>query len=366
MLFTYYVSGHGFGHASRSVEVINAIAARDPQARFVVRTSAAAWFIERSAKAAVRIVPDDVDTGMVQRGSLRLDIPETARQAARFYSTYSTRVDDEARALREAGASIVVGDIPPLAFAAAAQAGLPSVAIANFTWDWIYARYPECEAIAPGTIETIAASYALAGTTLRLPFHGGFDTMRTTVRDIPLIARRSARSRAEVRRLLGLPAAGVVVIVSFGAYGVEMPLDAIARANDLTIVVTDQERGAGGPPAAPPLRHVTAAEMTRHGLRYEDLVAASDIIVSKPGYGIVSECIANGAALLYTDRGRFAEHDVFVAQMPDVLRTRFIPQDDLVAGQWREPVVALLRQPAPPRSLATNGAAVAADVILST
>jgi UDP-N-acetylglucosamine:LPS N-acetylglucosamine transferase len=238
------------------------------------------------------------------------------------------------------------------------------VAIANFTWDWIYARYPECEAIAPGTIETIAASYALAGTTLRLPFHGGFDTMRTTVRDIPLIARRSARSRAEVRRLLGLPAAGVVVIVSFGAYGVEMPLDAIARANDLTIVVTDQERGAGGPPAAPPLRHVTAAEMTRHGLRYEDLVAASDIIVSKPGYGIVSECIANGAALLYTSRDEFAEYDVFVREMPRYLRCRFVDQEDLLAGRWKAAISALLASPPAPLTLDVTGAAAAAEIII--
>ena len=34
-----------------------------------------------------------------------------------------------------------MGDIPPLAFAAAHAAGLPSVAVANFTWDWVYEDY---------------------------------------------------------------------------------------------------------------------------------------------------------------------------------------------------------------------------------
>ena len=43
-------------------------------------------------------------------------------------------------------------------------------------------------------------------------------------------------------------------------------------------------------------------------VRYEDLVRASDAILSKPGYGIVAECIANGTSLVYTSRGRFAEY----------------------------------------------------------
>ena len=60
------------------------------------------------------------------------------------------------------------------------------------------------------------------------------------------------------------------------------------------------------------------------------------MVISKPGYGIVSECIANGAALLYTSRGRFMEYDVFVAEMPRVLRCREISQEDLFAGRWAD------------------------------
>ena len=38
------------------------------------------------------------------------------------------------------GFDLVVGDVPPLAFEAAAEAGVDSVAVANFSWDWIYER----------------------------------------------------------------------------------------------------------------------------------------------------------------------------------------------------------------------------------
>ncbi len=78
------------------------------------------------------------------------------------------------------------------------------------------------------------------------------------------------------------------------------------------------------------------------GVRYEDLVAAADVVVSKPGYGIVSECIANQTALLYTSRGVFAENDVLIAGMQRVLRSRFISQDDLRSGRWQPSIRALL------------------------
>jgi L-arabinokinase len=206
--------------------------------------------------------------------------------------------------------------------------------------------------------------------TLRLPFHGGFQTMLARLRDIPLIARRASRPRSEIRRLLGIQPEATVVLASFGGYGLLLPFARIARDNGFTLLLTDHERRGVRSSATSAnngsLVSVEIAALARRGIYYPDLVGAADVVVSKPGYGIVSECIANGAALLYTDRGRFAEHDVFVAQMPDVLRCRFVPQDDLLAGRWHDAVSALLRQPAPQQSLNTNGATVAADVILST
>jgi L-arabinokinase len=87
-------------------------------------------------------------------------------------------------------------------------------------------------------------------------------------------------------------------------------------------------------------------------------------VISKPGYGIVSECVANATPLLYTSRGRFAEYDVFVAEMPNVLRCRHLAQADLLAGRWGDAVRALLVQSPPPERPRTDGADIAAREIL--
>jgi L-arabinokinase len=90
----------------------------------------------------------------------------------------------------------------------------------------------------------------------------------------------------------------------------------------------------------------------------------ADVVVTKPGYGIVSECIVNGAALVYTSRGRFAEYDVFLAEMPRVLRCRFITEEDLLAGRWSDAIDGVLQQPPATDQLALDGHSIAADAIL--
>ena len=56
-------------------------------------------------------------------------------------------------------------------------------------------------------------------------------------------------------------------------------------------------------------------------------------MVTKPGYGIIAECVANGTAMLYTSRGHFVEYDVLVREMPRFVRCGFIDQEALFAGR---------------------------------
>ena len=345
MVVVFYISGHGFGHASRDIELIREICARRPDARVIVRTSVPRWLFAPVAGAAVEVQALETDTGLVQIDSLRFDEEETARQAARFYADFDRRVTIEAELIRGVRADLVVGDIPPLACAAAERAGVPSVALGNFTWDWIYSIYPAFDRIAPDVMPTIRRAYAAATHALRLPLHGGFEPMSAVTREIPFIARRSTRDPADTRRLLGLTGDWPIVLPSFGGYAVDLPLETLRRSSRFTLIEPVSELPAG--------------------VLYQDLVAAADVVVTRPGYGIVSECVANDTALLYTSRGRFIEYDLFVAEMPRILRCRYISQEDLFAGRWADAIDALIAQPAPPERPAVNGADVAADQIMN-
>lgn len=342
----FYISGHGFGHASRAIEVINALIDRRPDLRIIIRSSVAPWLIMRTVREGVVLSQAEVDTGVVQIDSLRLDAVASIARAEAFMSTFDDRVDAEERFLREHQASLVVADLPPLGIAAANAAGIPAIALGNFTWDWIYEHYQGGAPVA----QRIATLYRGVTMALRLPMWGGFGSI-PTIRDLPFVARHSNRDPAEVREALGVPLSVRAVLTSFGGYGVDgLDVDAVRALRGYHILLPGD---------------IDEHAMYARGYRYEDLIRAVDVVVTKPGYGIISECLANGTALLYTSRGDFREYPVLVSAMPACVRSGFISHDDLFAGRWVSALDSLLSQPPPPSRPATNGAAVAADMLLS-
>jgi UDP:flavonoid glycosyltransferase YjiC (YdhE family) len=357
--FLFYISGHGFGHASRDIEIINALAQLVPDFRVVLRTAVPEWFLKASLAVPVEILSGDTDTGVVQPDSLSIDETATAQRAALFYAGFDERVAREVDLIRSLRPSLVTGDIPPLAFAAASAAGVPSVAVSNFTWDWIYGGFPGFDAIAPGVRAIITSANALATRTLRLPFAGGFASMQS-IEDVPLVARRATLPLGDTRRRLGLPGDRPIVLATFGGHGGNIPLERAADDHRVLVVATDYEVGPRREPH-PNLRVVSGDDLRRHGATYTDLLAAADVVATKLGYGIVSECLANGVALLYTLRGRFIEQDVFMREMPAMMRSLHIDTDDLREGRWAESIEALLAQPMPARPPGADGAIVIAE-----
>lgn len=367
----FYVSGHGFGHASRTIEVINAVLARRPETRIGVRTAAPRWLFDLTVKGKIAFSTLECDTGVVQIDALTLDEADTIRRAAAFHSDLVTRAASETRILRELGAGLIVGDIPPLAFAVSAAAGIPSIGLGNFTWDWIYADYPRVR-LAPSLLPTIRGAYAKASMALRLPMSAGFETF-SNVKDIPFIARHATHTREEVCKILKLPADKPLVLMSFGGYGLPgLDTDVVAKFKKYTVISTANlpvGRSRKDTPTAErkgSFISINEEAMYDAGIRYEDLVRAAEAVVTKPGYGIIAECIANDAAVLYTSRGHFPEYDVLVEDMPKYLRTAFIGQEELFAGKWESAMGKLLAQSRPKnyQKPETNGADVAAEILL--
>lgn len=361
MAVAFCISGHGFGHASRQVEVINALGALAPGLPLHVFTQASRWLLERTLRVPTTLHAWTVDTGAVQRDSLAIDIPATLATAARFEAEADDAAVALARAFRTHDVRVVVCDAPAMPCTAAQHAGVPSVLLANFTWDWIYEDFTADHQGYDDLPARLGARYAQADAAWRLPMHGGFETVRTVL-DFPWVARRSRRDPADTRARLGADDGRPLALISFGGYGVaDMTLAHHAGAPYRLVLSAGAQHSSTDAPA-----DRIAADRDRLdalGLRYEDLVAACDLVVSKPGYGIVSECVANDTALLYTDRGRFREYPVMVEAMPRVLRCAYIDQHALATRRWDVEVEGLLAQPAPRERPLVNGADVAAGML---
>ena len=114
----FYVSGHGYGHATRSVALIAALRrmSADPL-RIHVRSGAPRWiFEERDSQLTCSTAC--IDPGMIQRSALDLDLEATIEAHERFASSWETRLGEEVELLRQMAPRVVVSDIPPLAIGA--------------------------------------------------------------------------------------------------------------------------------------------------------------------------------------------------------------------------------------------------------
>ena len=349
-----YVSGHGFGHTVRTGVVLRAFRALRPDVEVALVGAAPEDVVRRSAGAPLLHRRVRLDVGLVQHDALRIDEAGTAAAVAEFRRGYRALVDAEARWMREAGVRLVLGDVPPAAFDAAAEAGVPAVGLTNFSWDWIYAHLGGRQPALADAASDAARAYGQAQLLLELPFAG--DLGAFPVREpIPLVARRPFVPGDEARRRLGLDPKAVVVLLSFGGIGLPgFRLEVLAGLGDCVVLATE---GEGEAP--PHVRRLDVAALARDGLDYVDLVGASDVVVTKPGYGIVSDVAAAGARMVYTERGDFPEYPVLLREMTRYLPAVHVSNADLVAGRLREPIdrVLALPRPSPPPM---DGAEVAA------
>lgn len=349
-LLRYYISGHGLGHASRSCRIISALAARHPAVRCEVVSDAAPWFLAGNLPPGVAVTFSTLDVGVRQLDSLVM-CPEATIQACRqLQAQASGLIAAEADRLRRDGAALVVTDVAALPCAAAAAAGIPAVILSNFTWDWIYAEfldaYPELATIIPWQRDC----YRQAHLALRLPFHGPMPPQLEVV-DLPLVTRHSTTPAETVRSHLGLAANQRLALLSFGGFGLQAaPLEGLAQLTGWVFLA--EPVLADGHPQLRPLPS---------GVAYPDLVNAADAVITKPGYGIVAECLAHNTPVIYTSRGNFREEALLVAGLQRYGRAVAIDNEQLRRGDFKQALERLLMLPQPAEALATNGAEVAAS-----
>jgi L-arabinokinase len=342
-----YVSGHGYGHLVRLCEVLRQVRARAPELPILVTGTVPEALVRREVADPLELRAEACDVGLAQRDALEIDEPATVARCRAFDARWESLAEREAELLRARGARLVLADVPALPFDAAARAGVRAVGMGNFSWDWIYAhlarRLPELA----GSAARAARAYRGADLFLELPFAGDLSVVPRRER-VGFVAREPQVGRADVRRRLGL-ADGPVALLSFGGVGLPALRPGRIEADPDVRYVFPEE--------------LTEARLAALGLRYADVVGAVDVVVTKPGYGIVTDAIAGGARLVYTERGDFPEYPVMVRELPAYLPCLHLPNEELRAGRLRAAVHRALELPAVPRPHLGGGERAARRVL---
>jgi hypothetical protein len=137
----YFITPHGFGHASRSCAVMQAMRRKCPDIFFEIFTTSPIFLFEDSMHKGFRYHHIKSDIGIIQESPFKEDLVATCDQLDRMLPFDNAWLNELADQVSQYHCKLVICDIAPLGIAVARMIGVPSVLIENFTWDWIYEEY---------------------------------------------------------------------------------------------------------------------------------------------------------------------------------------------------------------------------------
>jgi hypothetical protein len=350
----YFVSPHGFGHAARAAAVMEALHGMDGTVEFDIFTSVPSWFFETSLTKSFRYHFLVTDVGLVQKTALEADLGETLARLNRFLPLEASMISALASLLLERRCALVISDIAPMGILASRHAGLPSVLVENFTWDWLYEEYLGKEVGFERVILYLKELFGLAD------FHIQTEPVclpRPVHLTTSPVSRKPRSSPSSVRTGLGIPRDAKVVMITMGGIPESYPF--LKETEDYPSVYFIL------PGAAEELHRRGNMVCLPHRSKFyhPDLVNASDALIGKIGYSTLAEAYFASVPFGCIERNDFRESRVLVSFVRDRIGGLPIRPGEFYTGTFLSSLPSLLSMPRLQR-IEPNGAEQAASFIL--
>ncbi|HPZ09399.1 MAG TPA: hypothetical protein PL110_14940 [Candidatus Eremiobacteraeota bacterium] len=343
------------GHSTRMIEVANHIPIIH---KITFATCAPEWIYHTNLHRPFFYRRTKIDAGVIQSDLLTILEEETLNEFAFLNNHRDEIIKEEVKWNKTNQVDIIISDIPAMAFPIARKLSIPSVGISNFTWDWIYGpmvkKYPHHTHL----IENLCNDYKEAELFLCLPMYGKLPFFRE-VKFIPFIASKSSCSPEEIRKKLSIEGRRKLILCSFGGHEMaSINFSQVAKELDEFTLISFNPQFPSEYPDFITLKD-------EKNILHADIVAAADIVVCKPGYGIVSETIANCTKVLYTCRKDLIENTVLVEGLRNFAIAEEIPNKDFLKGKWGSYIHRLLQKNKTFLDVDCSGAEVAVKEIFN-
>lgn len=361
MRILFYISGHGFGHATRMVAIMSELVSLKPSVHIFIRTRAPKSLFGLLPPSSISFSAVDTDIGVIEKDLFSQEVHETIRRNLNFYKLKSEIVMREKAFVTQNGIDLIVSDIPPLASIIGKVSSVPVVGISNFTWDFIYRQYTKEHHEVTALVSEIEEIYSSTDLMLRLPFHHSMQCF-PNVQDIPLVARKPLLEIKTVKHRLGISEKDCrpIVLIAMRMRSIlsSKMISQLSRDLDCILIVTNEVSDQRNPDI------ISLGKKWNHW-EFPDILRACDAVVSKLGYGIVSECIACRTPLAYVPRHDFAEYQLLTKGIRDTLHSCMITENDFLSGKWSKYIKGLITNTYQWPTMDLNGATTAATKIIS-
>lgn len=343
------LSAHGYGHAAMTAPIINKISEMHGDIEFVIQSSIPAAWLRTRIETNFQIIENKYDFGLIMDSAIAVDREASARAYQELHAKWQDRIAEQADVLKKINPTIVLSNISYLTLAAAAKAGIPSIAVSSLNWLEIFRAYLEGGADSSRIQREMLDAYKSASEFLIF-------TPGLPMDNVPNVRLLGPSARIGVdhrHRLSAISKGDRLGLVAFGGIATRLPVEAWPSIPGWRFLI-------------PPEWNLATDRLVpwdRAGLSFVDLIASVDAVITKPGYGTFTEAACNGTAVLAQERPDWPETPYFESWMAKNARFQAVPESTIQSGDLGDALESLLRQPRPPVPK-PSGVAEASDIIL--
>ncbi len=292
----FYISGHGYGHAVREAVLMNML----PQEweLFIVSSIPERFFQEELGRTFTYRY-GRFDCGAIQKDAITVDILETLETYATLSKDNGENLEEEFRWIQEHCIDLICADVVPFASHIAKSSTIPAVGIGNFTWYDIYKPYVEAYPEYQWLLDELLEMYH--GFTKWIPLTPTNELVSQLApqQNREALFRVGHNRRGEIEEARYIPRDKKIVLLYVGNYGMD-------RVDWTQLASFDEYYFLSFYPL--PIDSDNYQTISKERFSLQEFSASSDLIITKLGYGTVTESLSAGVPLLYIPREDFAEH----------------------------------------------------------
>lgn len=327
------ISPHGYGHWGQTSALLTRLYGRYPDVTLILRTTLPESVLRQRLSAPFTVEPCADDFGMVMHDTLSVDVAESLQRYRDFHRDWEEQVATLAVEMKRAAIDLVLADVPYLPLAAAARASIPSVALCCLNWFDIAGAFVSDDAGDGKWLGQIADAYQSADCFLRTAPSMPMSWLDNGV-DIGPVMHRGTNQAEVIRRQLGLKSTTKLVTVAMGGIPYMPALSDWPALDGVHWLVPTQWS----------MRRSDVTALETLALAFSDLVASSDLVLTKPGYSTFAEAAVSGVPVLYVEREAWPESIYLERWLADHANCRKITPQQFENGDFNSEAEALLKQ----------------------
>jgi len=327
----FYTSDYGYGHAARDIAVIRGLVGSSSESastisnniKIYVKTDFPYNFMSNSLNYEnIRVERKRNDYGpLYSDGTNSVDMKKTEIVLSNWIDSWDNYIKEEKKFCKDKEIDIILSDIAPQPFIVANKLGIPSIAISNFTWYFIYKNiFGQTE-----LTENLREAYQYADLALVLPFNENMEVFKEKI-EVSLVSREISENKDVFRKRYGVNGGDLLVYLgtgrsfSFPDVCIEKEVKFILSSNsDLTLSSRNNSN---------------ILRIPENETESQNYLAMCDLVVSKTGYSTASEAIKGEVPMFMFPRDGYYEDSIVADTVENLGIGKKITFDDFVKGEW--------------------------------